>query len=137
MAAAVAGTIFPVGTTQLGRFRFSASSPRKRGIAAPVPPSWGRFRVGSPRQRGRKNAHPKVGSMPILELLEKEDFDPETIEMLVQCFEEILADLHLRMLTPSITLLVARRTIEIAKSGERDPVRLRQRVLDSLQGRAA
>jgi hypothetical protein len=75
--------------------------------------------------------------MPILELLEKEDFDPETIEMLVQCFEEILADLHLRMLTPSITLLVARRTIEIAKSGERDPVRLRQRVLDSLQGRAA
>jgi hypothetical protein len=75
--------------------------------------------------------------MPILELLEKEDFDFETIEMLVQCFEEILADLHLRMLTPSITLLVARRTIEIAKSGERDPVRLRQRVLDSLQGRAA
>jgi len=75
--------------------------------------------------------------MPILELLEKEDFDPETIEMLIQCFEEILADLHLRMLTPSITLLVARRTIEIAKSGERDPVRLRQRVLDSLQGRAA
>jgi hypothetical protein len=74
--------------------------------------------------------------MTIFELLEREDFDPETIEMLVQCFKAVLADLHLRIQTPSITLLVARRTIEIAKTGERDPVRLRQLVLESLQGRA-
>jgi len=74
--------------------------------------------------------------MPIFELLEKEDFDPETIEMLVQCFETVLADLHVRIQTPSITLLVAQRTIEIAKTGERDPARLRQRVIESLQERA-
>ena len=88
------------------------------------------------RAPATENAHLRVGSMPILALLEKEAFDPETIEMLVQCFEGTLADLRLRTLTPSITLLVARRTIEIAKTGERDPVRLRQLVLESLQGPA-
>ena len=69
-----------------------------------------------------------------LKLLEKQAFDSETVEMLAQCFEMVLAK-HVKILTPSIAIFVARRTIEIAKSGERDPVRLRQQVLDSLQGR--
>jgi hypothetical protein len=70
--------------------------------------------------------------MPILyRMLQAQAFDPEVVEMLSECFERVLKDLSLSSRTDPITTLVAERVIECAKSGERDPVRLRQRVLQS------
>jgi hypothetical protein len=71
--------------------------------------------------------------MPIYRLLQGEAFDPETAEMLGQCFEAILIDLNLAKRTDPVTLLVAQQVIEFAKWGERQPDRLRQRVLEAFK----
>jgi hypothetical protein len=71
--------------------------------------------------------------MPIYRLLEGQVFDAETAEMLGQCYESILTELKLTVRTDPITLLVAGRVIEFATQGERDPARLRQRVIESLK----
>lgn len=72
--------------------------------------------------------------MPIYRLLQREAFDPETVEMLGRCFEDILRALNLVKRSDPIALYVAERVIEFAKWGERDPVRLYERVLESLRG---
>jgi hypothetical protein len=52
--------------------------------------------------------------------------------MLGQCFEAILKELKLTVRGDPMTTLIAKRVIEFAKRGERDPARLRERVLESL-----
>jgi hypothetical protein len=71
--------------------------------------------------------------VPIYRMLQAEAFDPEVVEMLSECFEKVLQDLGLASRTDPITTLVAQRVIECAKWGERDPVRLRERVLQSFK----
>jgi hypothetical protein len=71
--------------------------------------------------------------MPIYRMLQAEAFDPEAVEMLSQCYEAVLKDLRLASRTDSINALVAERVIECAKWGERNPVRLRERVLQSFK----
>jgi hypothetical protein len=71
--------------------------------------------------------------MPIYRMLQTEAFNPEEVEMLSECFEGVLKDLSLSSRTDPITTLVAERVIEFAKWGERDPVRLRERVLQSFK----
>ena len=72
--------------------------------------------------------------MPIRRFLEaNRSFGPGGIEVLVQAFEDALRELQLNDREDPVTLTVAKRIIELANQGERDPVRLRDRALESLR----
>jgi hypothetical protein len=64
--------------------------------------------------------------MPIKELLKQQSFGPDEIKVLSVAFEEALRELGLVDRTDPATLLVAKRIIELAQQGERDPNRLRE-----------
>ena len=53
-------------------------------------------------------------------------FGPEDIKLLSTVFEEALRELRLVDRTDPATQLVAKRIIELAQQGERDPIRLRE-----------
>jgi hypothetical protein len=65
-------------------------------------------------------------AVPIRELLKGQAFGPDDIAILVRAFEEALRELGLTERTDPATLLVAKRIIELAQRGERDPIRLRE-----------
>jgi len=69
--------------------------------------------------------------MPIRPLLEANPgvFTPEDITIIVQAFEEILRTLALVDREDAVVMQVAKLTLEIARHGERDPVKLRERVV--------
>jgi hypothetical protein len=69
--------------------------------------------------------------MPIRPLLGAETgvFGPEDIEVIVTAFDEALRTLNLVDRDDPVVMMLAKLTIEVAKQGERDPVRLRERVL--------
>jgi hypothetical protein len=72
--------------------------------------------------------------MPILRFLEENRaFGPGEVEVLVTAFEDALRELQLSDREDPVTLTVAKRIIELANEGERDPVRLRDRALESLR----
>ena len=58
---------------------------------------------------------------------------PREVEVLVKAFEDALRELQLSDREDPVTLTVAKRIIELANQGERDPVRLRDRALESLR----
>ncbi len=64
-------------------------------------------------------------TVPIRELLKVHAFEPEDIPVLTAAFEEALRELRLVDRTDPATQLVAKRIIELAQRGERDPIRLR------------
>jgi hypothetical protein len=63
--------------------------------------------------------------VPINDLAKQHAFTPDEIKLLVTAFEEALRELQLKDRSDPATLLVAKRIIELAKQGERDPIRLR------------
>jgi hypothetical protein len=75
--------------------------------------------------------------MPI-DILLKNDLalTPEDAKILVQTFEDTLKALGLTDREDPATLLVAKKVIEAAKRGERDPERLRASVLASFSDAA-
>ena len=64
--------------------------------------------------------------MPIRELLKTHSFGPDDIQVLVTAFEEALRELRLVDRTDPVAQLAAKRIIELAQQGERDPIRLRE-----------
>jgi len=69
-----------------------------------------------------------VGLVPIRQLLNDDvAFTPEEARVLVGAFEAVLQELGLVDRTDPATDLVARRIIELAKQGERDPKQLFER----------
>ena len=70
--------------------------------------------------------------MPIHRLLQNHVFDPDTIAVMVTAFEDALHELRLTDRADPATELVARKVIELAERGERDPARLRDQVVRSL-----
>jgi hypothetical protein len=70
--------------------------------------------------------------MPINKLLENQAFGPEEISILATAFEETLRSLRLVDRTDPVTNIIAKKIIELAQHGERDPIRLRDAVLKSL-----
>jgi hypothetical protein len=65
-------------------------------------------------------------AMPIQKLLQQQAFEPEEIKVLSSAFENALRELGLVDRTDPATQLVAKRIIELAQRGERDPIRLRE-----------
>jgi hypothetical protein len=73
-------------------------------------------------------------SMPIRRFLEgNRSFGPSEIEVLAKASEDALRELQLNDRKDPVALTVAKRIIELANQGERDPVRLRDRALESLR----
>jgi hypothetical protein len=64
--------------------------------------------------------------MPIRQLLDNAIFNPEEVAMLCDVFEDTLRAMNLADRTDPATILVAKKIIELATRGERDPTRLRR-----------
>jgi hypothetical protein len=60
-------------------------------------------------------------------------FDPKAIDAMTAAFEAICHSLQMVNRADPITEIVARRIIEIAGTGERDPERIRELVLLALK----
>jgi hypothetical protein len=73
--------------------------------------------------------------MPITRLLQDTAFGPDEIAVLVAAYEDALRVLSLVNRTDPATEMVAKKIIELAKQGERDPVRLRERVIEAVSSR--
>jgi hypothetical protein len=71
--------------------------------------------------------------VPIIRLLQDGAFGPEDIKVMSMAFEKALSALGLIDRADPLTELVAKKIIEVAKTGERNPTRLRDRALKSLQ----
>src|SRR5262249_6351575 len=65
-------------------------------------------------------------------LLENHVFGPDEIRVLTTAFEDTLRTLRLVDRADPATEIIARKIIELAAQGERDPVRLRERAIQSL-----
>jgi hypothetical protein len=63
--------------------------------------------------------------MPIKRLLERHVFPPELVVILGEVFEDVLKTLSLTNREDPVTELVAKKVIELAQSGERNPDRLK------------
>jgi hypothetical protein len=70
--------------------------------------------------------------MPITRLLQDTAFGPDEIAVLVAAYEDALRALSLVNRTDLATEMVAKKIIDLAKQGERDPVRLRERVIEAV-----
>jgi hypothetical protein len=71
-------------------------------------------------------------AVPIRRLLESHVFGPDEITVLTTAFEDTLRTLRLVDRADPATEIIARKIIELAQQGERDPVRLRERAIQSL-----
>ena len=71
-------------------------------------------------------------AVPIRRLLENHVFGPEEITVLTTAFEDTLRALHLADRADPATEIIAKKIIELAQQGERDPVRLRERAIQFL-----
>ena len=58
-------------------------------------------------------------------------FSPDELQVLTTAFEETLRELRLVDRSDPATEMVAKKIIELADEGERDPVRLRERTVHS------
>ncbi len=70
--------------------------------------------------------------MPIYRLLENQGFEPEHVLAMATAFDETLRALKLVDRTDPLSDIVAAKVIEVAQTGERDPQRIRDRVLQAL-----
>ena len=70
--------------------------------------------------------------MPITRILQDTAFGPDEITVLVAAFEDALRALSLVNRADLATEIVATKIIELAKQGESDPVRLRERVVEAV-----
>jgi hypothetical protein len=71
-------------------------------------------------------------AVPIRRLLENHVFGPDEITVLTAAFEDTLRTLRLVDRADPATEIIARKIIELAQQGERDPVRLRERAIQCL-----
>jgi hypothetical protein len=72
--------------------------------------------------------------MVIRALVQQHAFDPDDVAKLVTAFKETLGALGLANREDPATMLVAKKIIELATQGERDPIRLRDVVVQSFHG---
>lgn len=77
-----------------------------------------------------------VGVVPIRPLLQDVSFSPEDVTALTTAFEDSLSALGLMDRSDPAVLMVAKRIIELAKHGERNPARLRDYAVNQFQARS-
>jgi hypothetical protein len=69
--------------------------------------------------------------MAIYRLLKNGAFGPDEIKVLTTAYEEALRALRLKGRSDPATEMIAKKIIELAQRGERDPVRLRKYAIRS------
>jgi hypothetical protein len=72
--------------------------------------------------------------MAIYRLLKNCAFGPEEIKVLTTAYEDTLRTLRLADRADPAAEIIAKKIIEFARRGERDPLRLRERAIESLSG---
>jgi hypothetical protein len=70
--------------------------------------------------------------MPLTRFLGDTAFGPDEIATMVAAYEATLLALNLINRADAATEMVARTIVELAKHGERDPIRLRERAVEAL-----
>jgi hypothetical protein len=72
--------------------------------------------------------------MPVIRLLEEVPtvFDPEALKTIVEVYEKARTALGLVDRNDPITEMLAKKIIEAAQTGERDPLRIFQMAIDAL-----
>ncbi len=70
--------------------------------------------------------------MPLTSYLEGGVFEPPQIEAMTTAFEAVCHSLQLADRDDPLTEIIARKVIEVARTGEHDPDRLRELVLTNL-----
>jgi hypothetical protein len=70
-------------------------------------------------------------AVPIYRLIEKEVFEPEDVAVMCNVFEDLLQTLGLVDREDPVATLVAQKVIELAQTGERDAIRLKQLTLEA------
>ena len=70
--------------------------------------------------------------MAIQRLLQNSAFGPEQIAYIATAYEDALHELGLASRTDPITEIIAKKIIEIAQTGERDPLQIRGRAIAEL-----
>jgi hypothetical protein len=70
--------------------------------------------------------------MPLTPFLKESTFDPEAVKAMWAAFEAVCEALRLAPRSDPITEIVARKVIEVASTGERDPERIRDLALLAL-----
>ena len=73
--------------------------------------------------------------MAIYRIIRGRVFEPEAVISMAKAYEDALVALGLTDRQDPITELVAKKIVEIAETGERDPTRLRDRALEEIRGR--
>jgi hypothetical protein len=74
--------------------------------------------------------------VPIRQLFQSAVFSPEDVTALTTAFEGTLSALGLVDRNDPAVTMVAKRIIELAKHGERNPARLRNFVVNEFQARS-
>jgi hypothetical protein len=95
-----------------------------------------------PTQKGRRwlgdgelspvSALARPGRMAIYGFLQNSGFDPESIKVMTAAYETAREQLGLKDRSDPLTELVARKIIEIAQTGVRDPSQLCERALSAI-----
>ena len=70
--------------------------------------------------------------MAIYRLLQNSAFGPDEIKRMTKAYEDTLRALGLADRTDPITEIIAKKIIEVAQTGERDPLRIRARAIADL-----
>jgi hypothetical protein len=70
--------------------------------------------------------------MAIYRLLKNGVFGPDDVKVLTTAYEEALRALRLKDRSDPATEMIAKKIIELAQRGERDPVRLREYAIRGL-----
>lgn len=70
--------------------------------------------------------------MTIHHPLESFAFGPEEIQSVVKAYDDALAALGLARCDDPATRLLAKKIIEVARAGERDPIKIRRRAIEKL-----
>jgi hypothetical protein len=75
--------------------------------------------------------------MAIYRIFRERVFEPEAVICMAKAYEGAIMALQLSDRHDPLTEIVAKKIVEIAEAGERDPSRLRDRALEELRGNAA
>lgn len=70
--------------------------------------------------------------MAIYRLLQKSAFGPEEIERMTTAYEDALRVLGLTDRADPLTEILAKKIIEIAQTGERDPAKIRAKAVAAI-----
>jgi hypothetical protein len=74
--------------------------------------------------------------VPIRDILKNQQFlKPKEAAAVCEVFEDVLTTLEIVDREDVLTTLIARKLVELARAGERDPRRLKQRTLRAFEGR--